>query len=123
MATILLVDDDEDVRYALAKVLRRGGHVVDVAEDGRQALARLAVGGVNLVISDIIMPEFDGIELLRQVNALFPELPVIAISGGGRIGKAEYLTLATCLGARRTLQKPIEPDELLREVGAVVGAG
>ncbi|MEW5770212.1 MAG: response regulator [Pseudomonadota bacterium] len=113
MAKILLVDDDVDVRYALGKYLHRAGHQVVEATDGAQALSLMATEAFDLVITDIVMPEADGIELILDIGRNTPGLPVIAISGGGRLGRAEYLDMAQGLGATAGLAKPVDPDELL----------
>lgn len=120
MAKILLVDDDENVRYALAKYLRRAGHEVLEAQDGKMAIALLAGESFDAVITDIIMPEADGIEIIMAITDREPGLPVIAISGGGRIGQSEYLGMAKKLGATAVLEKPVDPDTLLSLIDQVV---
>ncbi|WP_299183403.1 response regulator [uncultured Neptuniibacter sp.] len=119
MKKILFVDDDEAVRYALCKYLRRSGFEVTEAEDGINALKYLASNAVDVLITDIIMPNMEGIELLRNIGKLHPGLPVIAISGGGRVGQEEYLSLAHTLGATATMEKPLDPDQLLRLIEEV----
>lgn len=119
MAKLLLVDDDEDVRYALGKYLRRAGHEVVEAQDGKAALSCLAGDGFDAIVTDIIMPEADGIELVMAVRHSLPDLPIIAISGGGRKDGFNYLPMAAALGAKAVLSKPIDPDALLAAVDKV----
>lgn len=116
MAKLLLVDDDEDVRYALGKYLRRAGNEVVEAGDGKVALSLLENDTFDVLVTDIVMPEADGIELLLTVRQRMPDLPVIAISGGGRLGSFDYLPTAAGLGAKVVLHKPIDPDILLASV-------
>lgn len=123
MAKVLLVEDDEDVRYALAKFLRHSGHTVAEAVDGKQALAMVGREAFDIVITDIIMPEADGIEVVLEVRKRYPGLPIIAISGGGRIGQAEYLDAAQTLGASAVMQKPLDTDVLLKRIEELVSRG
>ena len=116
MATILIIDDEPSIRSALARVLERQGHVVTQATDGRAALREAAGTQFELVITDIVMPEMDGIEVILQLAELCPGLPVVAISGGGLFPKELLLANADCLGAVTTLAKPFDIEEF---VGAV----
>jgi CheY-like chemotaxis protein len=116
-----LVDDDADVRYALGKYLRRAGHEVVEAGDGKAALFLLKDDSFDTIVTDIIMPEADGIELVMAVRRRTPGLPIIAISGGGRLGSLNYLSMAAGLGAKIVLSKPVDPDTLLAAVDKVVG--
>ena len=120
MAKVLLVDDDEEVRYALGKYLRRAGHEVVEAENGKRALALLAEAAFDVVITDIVMPDTDGIEVIMHITTANRTLPVIAISGGGRIGRAEYLDLARHLGAKAVVPKPVDPDAVLALIDQVL---
>ncbi len=114
MAKILFVDDEESVRYALGKFLRRAGHEIIEAEDGAVALELAAREQFDMVITDIIMPTLEGVELIMRVRQTHPDLPIIAISAGGRVGRGEYLSNAADLGATATMAKPVNEDELLR---------
>lgn len=116
MAHILLIDDDDGIRNAASRYLRMLGHEVTEAGDGARAL-RLAQGSpVDLVITDINMPEMDGIEVILAVTENKPGVPVIAISGGGRMPKDVLLASAGLLGAVETLAKPFELSELMQAV-------
>lgn len=113
MSKILLIDDDDQVRYALKKYLNLAGHEIAEASNGTDGFRLAAQQHFDLVLTDIVMPDTDGIELIRQITSSKPELPIIAISGGGRIGQSEYLDVARQLGAVAVLPKPLDPDELL----------
>ena len=120
MARILLVDDDAAVRQTLLTGLRAAGHdVVDVA-DGLKALAAMKQGAFDLVVTDIVMPNADGIETILKLRRLQPDLPLIAMSGGGRAGDGEYLGIATKFGAVATLAKPFSPRRLVELVASVL---
>ena len=118
-ATILVVEDDENERHLLRRVLERGGFAVKTAIHGRDGLQRLREHGVDLVVTDMLMPEMDGVELMRLLRTEWPSLPVIAVSGVEEW--AEYLRIAAHLGAKATLRKPVVAAELVRSVRQVLG--
>jgi DNA-binding NtrC family response regulator len=113
---ILLVDDDDGLRTALRRALEREGHEVVEASNGRHALDRLKETTVNLVITDIIMPESEGIELALILHKTQPELPVIAISGGGNWTAEFHLSIAKKAGALHAFEKPFAVEALLKRV-------
>lgn len=122
MATILLVDDDEAFRSMLRRTLERAGYVVTEAADGRAALRALSGGAtVDLVITDIIMPDMEGIETIRTLRRTHPELKVIAMSGGGRMQPHDYLEVAKAFGAVRVLEKPFENEDLFAAIRVAIG--
>jgi DNA-binding NtrC family response regulator len=112
MATILVIDDEDSVRRSLRRILQLDGHTVLEAEDGRVALALEAEHDIDLVITDMFMPEMDGIEFLINYQERRPDLPIIAISGGGFAESAHVLTDADMIGAFETLSKPLSIDEV-----------
>lgn len=120
MAIILLIDDDDLVRETMGTVLRNANHEVLEATDGRHALDVLGHDIVDLLITDIVMPELDGIGLIREIRKRFPGLHVIAISGGGRQRNLDYLEVAQKLGAEFILPKPFLPRRLLAAVETVL---
>lgn len=122
MARILVVDDDELVRSTVRATLKRAGHEVIEAQDGLQASDALARNPVDVVVSDIIMPEVDGIGLLLKLRKQYPTLKVIVISGGGRTQNVDFLRMARTLGADLALAKPFTPEELQRAVQDVLAA-
>jgi len=116
MARILIVDDEDMVRLTLRKFLETAGHEVFEAENGEKGLKAFQDQPADLVITDIIMPEKEGIETIVDLKKEVPDLPIIAISGGGRIGNMDFLEIAGKLGARHVLSKPFDRQELLRLV-------
>lgn len=111
MARILLVDDDALVRTALARALEASGHRVRQADNGARALQALGNGPVDVVVADLVMPEMDGLELIRTVRARFPAARIVAMSGGC-YGKLSYLKTAGDFGAELTFAKPFRPARL-----------
>lgn len=108
MAHILLIDDDQSLTRALRLSLEKLGHAVVEAVDGNQGLAAFKAQPVDLVITDLIMPEKEGVETIRALRKLRPNLPIIAITGGGRGGPENYLSLARRFGATQVFAKPFE---------------
>jgi len=114
MARILVIDDEPDIRTLLNDVLTGEGHAVEVAADGREGLAAQRARPANLVITDIFMPEKEGIETIIELQRDFPAIKVIAMSGGGnRARSLDYLPTASQFGAVRTLPKPFDIDVML----------
>jgi CheY-like chemotaxis protein len=119
---LLLVDDDEVLRVVQADFLRRYGYQVHAAEDGLAAMKYLAAQTVDLVITDMVMPGSDGVEVIRHIRKKYPELRIIAISGGGGGTHRDLLLdIARVLGARRTLEKPFTMSALADAVRDVLG--
>lgn len=112
MAQVLIIDDDPAVRGVLRTMLTREGHSVREEAGAEAALALLAKERPDVIISDMYMPEMDGIEFLIWLEGIAPEVPVIAISGGGHAGKTHVLDDARELGAAGTLSKPFTYEEL-----------
>jgi DNA-binding response OmpR family regulator len=114
MARILLIDDEDLVRATLRYALERAGHAVTEAANGREGIKALSRGGIDLVITDIVMPEIEGIGVILQVRRL-PEPPkVVAISGAGSLRTGDYLSWATHLGADAVLAKPFRMSEIVK---------
>jgi CheY-like chemotaxis protein len=116
MPNILLIDDDNQFRTMLRKMMERNGYEVIEASDGKEGIKLYRKNPTDLIITDLIMPEKDGIETIQELKKDFPNIKIIAISGGGRLGPQDYLHLAEMLGAQRTLTKPIELPELLKTI-------
>ena len=116
MKNILLVDDEQSLLDALSRTLERAGYRVETALNGRLAMELLSAQATDLVITDLIMPEKEGIDLIMFLKSRQPNLPIIAISGGGRNAPENYLSIAKALGAKDTLAKPFLNSELLKVV-------
>ncbi|HET9725440.1 MAG TPA: response regulator [Gemmatimonadales bacterium] len=121
-ATILLVDDDPLVRRTLARALERNGHRVASAENGLDGARRAREGGVDLAIVDIHMPDMDGLELLAQLRATLPAMPVIMMSGGDQTRDLALLQDAKLLGACAVLAKPFSLDELYTVIATALAS-
>jgi CheY-like chemotaxis protein len=111
------------VRDTLARMLELGGHKVVAVASGREALEKMAEFAPDVAITDIIMPDTEGIELILELRRKHPKLPIVAISGGGRGHAIEYLDLAQKLGASRTLAKPFKSAALLNLVAELAPQG
>ncbi|MBL9169095.1 MAG: response regulator [Verrucomicrobiales bacterium] len=118
---ILLVDDDHSMRLALRRALDREGYQVFEAGNGHEALRQLENQAVDLVITDIIMPDSEGIELTFALRKRHPGLPVIAMSGGGEWAPEPYLAIARTAGAAHVFAKPFLMDEFLGRVRSLLG--
>jgi CheY-like chemotaxis protein len=114
--TVLVVDDDGSVLKMVDLLLSDSGFEVIVAPSGSEGLKVLESRTVDLIITDIIMPEMEGIELITQLRASRPELPIVAISGGGRSRNLDFLKFAKKLGAKVVLEKPFRRDTLVEAV-------
>jgi DNA-binding response OmpR family regulator len=122
MASILLVDDDPLLRTTLAFALEQKGYAVTEAVDGEDALRRFRLAPTDLVITDLVMPNKEGIETIIELRREFPAVGIIAMSGGPAHNAPLYLTVAGRLGAMRTLQKPFNLDRLLAAIRDVLAA-
>ena len=113
MPTVLVLEDNEAYRTLISEVFAQAGFDVCSAPDGRRVTALLAERRIDLIITDLSMPERDGLETLTELRYSHPRLPVIAISGDVPLNTQLYLTLAEKLGAARVLAKPFKMDQLL----------
>lgn len=117
---VLVVDDDAGVRDVVRSMLESAGYQVVVAENGKEAMKLLETERADLILTDLVMPEQEGIETIKALRREYPNLKVIAMSGafGG-----DYLRIASYLGAHATLAKPIQMNTLLRLVAKTLSAG
>lgn len=122
MSSILVVDDDTQVLDVMSEMLRLEGHRVAVAENGQAAVEQMRDQSFDLVITDLIMPEKEGLETIADIRRQRSDLPIIAISGGGRIGPTDYLETARFIGANATLAKPFGRQELISTVAHLLTA-
>ena len=116
MARILIIDDEPQIRSMLRLMLERVGYEVAEAPDGIEGIRRYRENPADLIITDLIMPNKDGIGMIIDLKKEFPKVKIIAMSGGGVNRPEGYLDGAKKLGASRTLTKPIDRDEMLKAV-------
>jgi DNA-binding response OmpR family regulator len=116
MARILLIEDNDPLRTMLAEHLALAGHTVIEAGDGREGLILFRRAGADLVITDMVMPETEGFEVLRELRGTHPPVKIIAMSGDGRESGAAYLQAATLLGAAKVLLKPFPTSALIAAI-------
>jgi DNA-binding response OmpR family regulator len=120
MAKILVIDDEPSILLMIKKMLEREGHEVDLALNGRDGMDLFERINPALVITDIIMPEKEGLETILELRKKNPGLKIIAISGGGRISPEGYLPGAKLLGADMVFQKPLVPREFTEAVTKLI---
>lgn len=118
---ILIIDDDVQVRALLRAALSPHGYEVVLAADGQAGVRAYREAPADLVITDVFMPEKDGLEAITELRAANPNLKIIAMTGGGSAGLGGMLHMATLLGAECTLSKPFTPSELVATVKRVLG--
>lgn len=119
---ILIVDDEPSVLKMLRKMLKDESEEILEAENGEQAIELCQEQEIDLMITDIIMPKKHGIDLIMEVKNKFPNLPIIAISGGGGVsGRFDYLEIAELLGANNILHKPFEAIDLRDAINNILG--
>ncbi|MGD0397947.1 MAG: response regulator [Syntrophobacteraceae bacterium] len=121
MPQILVIDDDLQTLFLLREMLDQAGYGVLVAPDGKEGIRVCESTRVDLVITDVFMPEMEGLAVIMALRREFPDIKIIAVSGGGRIGPKDYLIVAGKLGANRTFTKPFGCNELLDAVKELVG--
>lgn len=113
MKRILVVDDEVQIRTMLTQMLEQEGYAVHTAENGEDGLAQVGRYAFDLVITDMIMPVKDGLKFIMELVRDYPDLKILAISGGGAIKAERYLTMAGYLGDIATLEKPFKRDAFL----------
>lgn len=123
MALILLADDDDQFRDMLEAMLERLGHSVVIARNGNEALKRYREAPTDLVITDLIMPDKEGLETIRELRRGSANVKIIAMSGGGRVTPAMYLKLAAEMGAAAILAKPFSSQQLSDAIKTALSPG
>lgn len=121
MRRILIIDDDVVFRQMLRTMLERAEYEIIEAADGREGMRLFREAPVDLVITDILMPEQDGVETVIQLRREFADVGIIAISGGGQIGSKEYLKVAEGFGVTHTFSKPLDRKRLLKAIQELLG--
>ena len=120
MPRILVVDDNASIREAVCEMLEATGYQTVAAENGRLAATIHRTTPVDLLITDLFMPDTDGLEIIYQFRHDFPHVKIIAMSGGGSRGLVELLTVAKKMGAQRTFMKPFAWEDLIAAVQELV---
>ena len=121
MKRILIINDEPYILIMLKKMLERAGYEVDLASNGNEGLDLFRKAPSDLVITDIIMPDKEGLETIREMKRLQPEIKIIAMSGGGKISAENYLEAAKIFGASRSIEKPFTQQTMVSSVKELLG--
>ena len=121
MQKILIIDDDHHILLMIKKMLERAGFEVELASNGNEGLELFKRLQVDLVITDIIMPEKEGLETIREMKRLRADLKIIAMSGGGKVSSDNYLNMAKIFGASRIISKPFSQKQMVSAVQELLG--
>jgi len=120
MTEILIVDDDVQIRYMLRLLFEAEGFTVSEAENGNQALDRYREQPADVVVLDVLMPDMEGIETIRELKQIDSRVNVIALSGGGRMSGEYYLKMIKGFAPRFTFTKPVDPETLVEAVREIL---
>ena len=120
MAHILIIDDDDQIREMLKIMFEKKGYQVSLAENGAVAINAFMKNPADIILTDIFMPEKEGIEIIMELKELHPDLKIIAMSGGGKVAPEAYLKIAKRLGAEITFTKPVDISKLMNAVEVLV---
>jgi DNA-binding response OmpR family regulator len=121
MPGVLIVEDDKELREMLKMMLLRKNFTVLEAENGKAAITHFKPLLTDIVVTDLIMPEEDGLKVVIKLRELKPSLKIIAISGGGKVGPGSYLNLAKALGADAIYSKPFSLNDLVAKIEQLLG--
>lgn len=121
MAKILVVDDDQNVRTVLKTLLEYNNHEVTLATNGNEGIKKYKEEKHDLILLDIIMPEKEGLETIIELKRDYPDVKIIAISGGGIGGPMDYLEMAELFGALKTIDKPFFEKDVINAIAEVLG--
>ncbi len=120
MARLLIIDDEKDIRDLLGETFSEQGHQIQLARSGKEGLELIRRNAVDLVLTDIFMPEKDGIETILELHEEFPDVKIIAYSGGGSVGVQDALDSAMEFGAARVFSKPLDLRKLTNAVDELI---
>lgn len=123
MSRILVIDDDKFVRTSIRAVLEGAGHQVCDVGDADVGISQQRDNPFDIAIVDLVMPKKEGLETIQELKQDYPDLPIIAISGGGAIVKKNFIQAAEAFGATTTLEKPFGGDELLNAIALAKSSG
>lgn len=116
MSGILIIEDDNELREMLKVALQRRNYIIMEAENGKEAISHFKPSVTDLVITDLIMPEEDGLKVVIKLREIKPAVKIIAISGGGKAGPGSYLNLAKALGADAIFSKPFSVHDMISKI-------
>jgi CheY-like chemotaxis protein len=122
MPGVLIVEDEKDLREMLKTSLIRRKYTVVEAENGKDAITHFKPLIIDIVVTDLIMPDEDGLKVIIKLKELKPNLKIIAISGGGKAGPGNYLNVAKALGADAVFSKPFSINDLILKIGELLEA-
>ncbi|HSQ41368.1 MAG TPA: response regulator [Fibrobacteraceae bacterium] len=122
MANVLIIDDDHQMRSLLREAFLLAGIEAETAADGREAQSLLSTQSFRVVVTDIVMPDMDGFEIIFMLRQKYPQTAIVAISGGGRINATDYLDSARGFGVAATFQKPLNRKALIAKVQELLDA-
>ncbi len=121
MKKILIIDDEEAIRLMVKRLVEKAGYTAELASNGEEGMMMIDEASFDLVITDIIMPRKEGIEIITAIRKNYPEIRVIAMSGGGRFTSEGYLKSAKILGANRVFTKPFNHREMITAIDDLIG--
>ncbi len=120
MKKILIIDDEKSIRSMLMQLFEKNNYEVTLARDGQQGIKLYKENRPDIIITDLIMPEKEGLETIKELKALNPDVKIIAMSGGGTVDPGTYLDLAKRMGALCTFSKPIDNKLLVSTVKELI---
>lgn len=114
--TILIIEDDMQLQGFVSELLESKGYEVVLADNGNQGIEAVEAHEPDLILTDLLMPEKDGVRVITEVKTKYPQIPIIAMSGGQSVFSPVFLEAASTLGATKTLNKPFRNEELLETI-------
>jgi DNA-binding response OmpR family regulator len=120
MKRILVIEDDNVLRETIIEILSNENYKVSGAQNGEEGINIQNIEKFDLIITDILMPNKDGLEVIMNVRKNFPQTKIIAISGGGRVLAKDYLSIAEKFGSNEIIEKPFDISELLNKVSKLI---
>jgi len=120
--SILIIEDDIQFRNFIEEVLDDEGYTIFTADDGQQGIDLVEEQEPDLILTDLLMPEKDGVRVISEVKCKFPQIPIIAMSGGQSVFSPVFLEAAATLGAMKTLNKPFKDEELLEAIKSCINS-
>ncbi len=116
MGNILIIDDEPNIRLMIRRILESDGHTITEAADGGAGIKCYQKNPFDLIIADLIMPDKEGLETINELKKEYPDIKIVAISGGGKTGPGSHLQTARLLGAAAILEKPFKKEMLLQTI-------